>query len=60
MIISVLNRKIVICCCLSMVAGIGAAQTDNEESNLLTKVKAIVNRNVVHGSSSVFLFFIES
>lgn len=32
-----------------MVAGIGAAQTENEKSNLLTKVKAFVNRNVVHG-----------
>ena len=49
MIISVLNRKTVVCCCLLMVAGIGAAQTENEKSNLLTKVKAFVNRNVVHG-----------
>ena len=49
MIISVLNRKIVACCCLLMVAGIGAAQTENEKSNLLAKVKAFVNRNVVHG-----------
>ena len=51
MIIRVLNLKIVVCCCLSMVAGIGAAQTENDksESNLLTKVKAIVNRNVVNG-----------
>jgi hypothetical protein len=49
MIISVLNRKIVACCCLLMVAGIGAAQTENEKSSLLTKVKAFVNRNVVHG-----------
>ena len=32
-----------------MVAGIGAAQTENEKSSLLTKVKAFVNRNVVHG-----------
>ena len=48
MIISVLNRKIVACCCLLMVAGIGTAQTENEKSNLLTKVKAFVNRNVVH------------
>ena len=49
MIISVLNRKIVACCCLLMVAGIGAAQTENEKSNLLAKVKAFVNKNVVHG-----------
>ena len=32
-----------------MVAGIGAAQTENEKSNLLAKVKAFVNKNVVHG-----------
>ena len=32
-----------------MVAGIGVAQTENDKSNLLTKVKAFVNRNVVHG-----------
>ena len=44
-----INRKIVACCCLLMVAGIGAAQTENEKSSLLTKVKAFVNRNVVHG-----------
>ena len=44
-----MNRKIVACCCLLMVAGIGVAQTENEKSNLLTKVKAFVNKNVVHG-----------
>ena len=49
MIISVLNRKIVACCCLLMVAGIGTAQTENEKSNLLAKVKDFVNKNVVHG-----------
>ncbi len=32
-----------------MVAGIGTAQTENEKSNLLAKVKAFVNKNVVHG-----------
>ena len=32
-----------------MVAGIGTAQTENEKSNLRAKVKAFVNRNVVHG-----------
>lgn len=32
-----------------MVAGIGSAQTENDKSNLLTKVRAFVNRNVVHG-----------
>lgn len=49
MIISVLNRKIVACCCLLMVAGIGTAQTENEKSNLLAKAKAFLNRSVVHG-----------
>ena len=44
-----MNRKIVACCCLLMVAGIGTAQTENEKSNLLAKVKAFVNKNVVHG-----------
>jgi len=47
MIISVLSRKTVVCCCLMMVAGIGSAQTENDKSNLLTKVRAFVNRNVV-------------
>ena len=32
-----------------MVAGIGTAQTENEKSNLLAKVKAFVNKNVIHG-----------
>ena len=35
--------------CLLMVAGNGAAQTEDDKSNLLTKAKAFLNRSVVHG-----------
>ena len=44
--ISILNLKIMVSCCLLMVAGIGAAQTEKGKSNLLDKAKALVNRNV--------------
>ncbi len=44
-----MNKKIVAGLCLIMVAAIGAAQTENDKSNLLTKAKAFLNRSVVHG-----------
>ncbi len=44
-----MNKKIVACLCLLMVAGIGVAQTESDKSNLLTKAKALLNRSVVHG-----------
>lgn len=44
-----MNKKIVACLCLLTVAAIGAAQTENDESNLLIKAKAFLNRSVVHG-----------
>ena len=44
-----LNKKIVASLGLLMVAVIGAAQTENDKNDLLTKAKAFVNRNVVHG-----------
>ena len=43
-----MNKKIVAGLCLIMVAAIGAAQTENDKSNLLTKAKAFLNRSVVH------------
>ena len=45
---SILNKKIVVCFCLLMVAVIGAAQTDSDKNDLFTKAKAFMNRNVVH------------
>ena len=44
-----MNKKIVVSLCLLMVAGISAAQTENNKSNLFTKAKAFFNRSVVHG-----------
>jgi hypothetical protein len=44
-----MNKKIVVCLFLLMVAGIGAAQTESDNGNLLTKAKAFLNRSVVHG-----------
>ena len=35
--------------CLLTVAGNGAAQTEDDKSNLFTKAKAFLNRSVVHG-----------
>ena len=44
-----MNKKIVASLCLWMVAAIGAAQTESDNGNLLTKAKAFLNRSVVHG-----------
>ena len=44
-----MNKKIVASLCLWMVTAIGAAQTESDNSNLLTKAKAFLNRSVVHG-----------
>ena len=42
-------RASVACLCLLTVAGNGAAQTEDDKSNLFTKAKAFLNRSVVHG-----------
>ena len=42
-------RASVACFCLLTVAGNGAAQTEDDKSNLFSKAKAFLNRSVVHG-----------